>query len=242
MPLLDHFHPPLEGRRYWDSFHGGWASEIRSHLNRKILPPNYFAEATSYIGGRVEIDVPTIEERSAAPNFGNGTDGGVAVEVWAPPTTALTMPGVFPDEIEVRVFDSVGGPTLVAAIELVSPGNKDRPETRRAFAAKCASLLQAGVGLVVVDVVTSYRANMHDELIDVMRQADGFRFQGSSLLYATAYRPQRTKVEEDQIVVWFFPLVVGEKLPTVPLALRRGPTLPLDLELTYTTAREASRL
>ena len=46
------------------------------------------------------------------------------------------MPAVFPDEIEVLVIHRSGGPTLVGAIELVSPANKDRPETRRAFAAK----------------------------------------------------------------------------------------------------------
>ena len=44
---------------------------------------------------------------------------------------------------------------MVAAIELVSPGNKDREETRSAFAAKCAGYLQAGIGLVVIDIVGS---------------------------------------------------------------------------------------
>ena len=57
-----------------------------------------------------------------------------------------------------------------AAIELVSPGNKDRPEARRAFAAKCAGYLTAGVGLVVVDIVTDRLANLHNELIELMRQ------------------------------------------------------------------------
>ena len=151
------------------------------------------------------------------------------------------MPAVFPDEIEVQIL-SESGPTLVAAIELVSPGNKDRPETRRAFAAKCASLLQAGIGLVVVDVVTNYMANMHDELIDLLRQAETFRFPGDASLYTAAYRPQRKKAGEDQIALWFFPQAVGQALPTVPLALRGGPTLPLDLELTYTEMRDGSRL
>jgi len=42
----------------------------------------------------------------------------------------------------------------VAAIELVSPGNKDRPETCRLFAAKCVAYLTRGIGLVVIDIVT----------------------------------------------------------------------------------------
>ena len=43
---------------------------------------------------------------------------------------------------------------LVAVVELVSPSNKDRPESRRAFAAKTAAYLQRGVGLIILDIVT----------------------------------------------------------------------------------------
>src|SRR5438105_15541063 len=42
------------------------------------------------------------------------------------------------DTFEVRVYDEQRGARLVAAIELVSPANKDRPEHRRAFVLKCA--------------------------------------------------------------------------------------------------------
>jgi hypothetical protein len=44
---------------------------------------------------------------------------------------------VIADIVEVRVFRSSGGNTLVGAIELVSPANKDRPESRDAFVATC---------------------------------------------------------------------------------------------------------
>jgi hypothetical protein len=75
------------------------------------------------------------------------------------------MPAIFPDDFQVQVFSSVAGPTLVAAIELVSPGNKGRAESRRAFAAKAAAYLQRGIGLIVVDIVTTRHANLHDELM-----------------------------------------------------------------------------
>ena len=39
-----------------------------------------------------------------------------------------------------------GGRTLVGAIELVSPGNKDRPVKRRLLAAKCATYLSRSIG------------------------------------------------------------------------------------------------
>src|SRR5205814_8987077 len=87
----------------------------------------------------------------------------VLTRIWAPPSPVAVMPALFPDDFEVQVFIGVAGPTLVAAIELVSPGNKDRPEARPAFAAKCAAYLQRGIGVSVVDIVTSRHANLHDE-------------------------------------------------------------------------------
>ena len=47
-------------------------------------------------------------------------------------------------EYAVRVFDAKRGRQLVAAIEIVSPANKDRAEHRNAFVGKCAALLQKG--------------------------------------------------------------------------------------------------
>src|SRR6266480_6937368 len=76
-----------------------------------------------------------------------------AAPAYAPPVPDGTMPAPFPDTFEVRVFSTTAGLTLVAVIELVSPGNKDRPAERRAFAAKCASYLAQGVSLIVVDIV-----------------------------------------------------------------------------------------
>jgi hypothetical protein len=237
---LDHFHPPLAPARHWEGFHALWLATMVEKLNGELLPERYFAEPQIHIGGRVEVDVATFDAESlAAP--GDGATATLAAPVWSPPATALEMPAVFPDDIEVQVFLDSGGATLVAAIELVSPGNKDRPETRRAFAAKCASYLQQGIGLIVVDTVTDRHANLHDELVDLLRQPDPFRFPGAPALYAAAYRPKR-QATGDRIDLWLTPLAVGKALPLLPLALRGGPCLPIDFEATYTEARHRSRL
>src|SRR5579883_1790692 len=145
MPLLDPFRPPLVGPRHWESFHGAWAYEMMADLNRSILPAGYFAEAQVHIGSRVEVDVASFEQpEGGAAAIDN--NGGVAVQTWAPSVTALVMPALFPDEIEVQIFRAGAGATLVAAVELVSPRNKDRDDARRAFAAKCATYLQLGIG------------------------------------------------------------------------------------------------
>ncbi len=242
MPLLDHFHPPLQPTRGWVSMHSLWSGEIVAALNGSLLPERYYAETEVHIGGRIEVDVATLEhdERGAAlPR--NGPGGTLTLEAWAPPVPALVIPSVFPDEIEVQVRGGDAGANLVAAIELVSPGHKDRPETRRAFAAKCAAYLHEGVGLVIVDVVTDRLANLHDTLMRLMDLPEAFLFPAQPSIYVAAYRPIRRETG-DQIECWPTALVVGEPLPTVPLALLNGPTLPLDLEATYTAARQRSRL
>jgi hypothetical protein len=235
MPLLDHFRPPLKGARHWESFHGVWAGAIAASLNRGVLPKDYVAEIQIHLGGPFEIDVATLEEERQEQD-----GGGVAVKTWAPPAAQLVMPATYPDEFEVQVLDLSAGPTLVAAIELVSPGNKDRQETRQAFVAKCAAYLHAGVGLVVIDIVTERRANLHNELVQTMNQR-AFALAGNPRLYVMAYRPRRRR-KKDEIEMWPFSLEVGQAMPTAPLALRGGPTLPLDLETSYMDARQASRL
>ncbi len=81
------------------------------------------------------------------------------------------------------MFSTDAGPTLVAAIELVSPSNKDRPQTRLAFAIKCASYLAQGIHLIVVDVVTNRTANLHNEIMALMEKA-GFDLPPKAKLYA----------------------------------------------------------
>jgi hypothetical protein len=236
MPLRDHFHPPLKNLRHWESFHAAWATEIMRHFNRGVLPEDCFAETQSHVGSQVEIDIATFQEPPA-----NGRAGGVGIATWAPLATTLVMPAVFPDVIEVQVIRNFGGPHLVGAIELVSPGNKDRPETRRAFVAKCASYLQQGIGLVVIDVVTERHANLHNELIQFLQQPDLFMLPPTAFLYTTAYRPRRSK-DSDQIDLWLETLTLGQALPTMPLALRGLCAVPVDLEGTYQRTCEDSRL
>jgi Protein of unknown function (DUF4058) len=240
MPLMDHFRPPLAELRHWESFHAVWSTEIMAMLNCGVLPEGYFAEAQVHVGGRAEIDVASFTQDP----FGHSADsnGGVAVTTYSPPLTTTMLPLVFPDEIEIQVFSTTTGPTLVSAIELVSPANKDRPDTRRAFAAKCASYLHQGIGLVVIDVVTDRHANLHNELIDLMRQEPAVRFPGASLLYAVSYHPARLPSGVEQAETCFYELALDRALPIVPLPLRGGPTLPLDLESAYVEARGRSRL
>jgi hypothetical protein len=239
MPLLDHFHPPVIERRSWEGFHGLWAAALVEQLNEEVLGEEYYADMQVHVGSQVEVDVATLEESSRG-----GPAGAAATAIapaWAPPATTLVLPTVFPDDIEVQVLHTAAGTTLVAAIELVSPGNKDRPEARRAFAAKCVSYLTRGVGLIVVDIVTNRLANLHNDVVAMLGQGDPFLLPPGAATYAAAYRPSR-RPTGDQIELWPKTLAPGESLPVLPLGLRNAGVVPVDLEAAYTEARRRSRL
>ncbi len=238
MPLLDHFRPPLSQRRHWDSFHGAWAEAIALRLNQSVLPERFVAEARVKLGGQVGIDVATFAEANGSAA---SPSGGVAT--WAPPQPAATAPLAFqdPDIFEVQVLSEEQGPRLVAAIELVSPANKDRPSNRRMFVVKCASYLGSGVSVIVIDVVTERSGNLYAELLDLLQVQLTAPGQGIHDLYAAAFRavPASSGL---LLETWPHPLSVGTALPTLPLWLQPDLCLPLDLEATYHAACVGRRI
>ena len=230
MPLLDHFRPPLEGRRNWHGFHNAWATTIAYDFNAR-LPEGYFAEPNVQFG--IEIDGAAFDELGTAPGErpGNG---------WSPTAPSATIPlAIVTDSVEVAIFASQGGPMLAGAIELVSPANKDRPAHRDAFTSKCAAYLQAGVGVVVVDVVTDRGGDLHAELMARLL-APGAASTGGDL-YSAAYRPVG-RDGEIQLDIWGEPIALGGPLPVLPLWLKVGPCLPVDLGATYDRTRRELRM
>lgn len=242
MPLLDHFHAPLDQRYHWESFHSNWATRLADAI-AAILPPEYQVEEHCHLGPGVEIDVASFQEngeRLKMPANGSATQTQT-MATWTPPAAQHTVPAVFPDTFEVRVFSTMGGLTLVGAIELISPGNKDRPAERRAFASKCAGYLQQGVSLVIIDVVTSRNANLHNETMRLMEANSQYEMAPAANLYAVAYRP----VERDgrnEIDVWRAELSVGDPLPVLPLRLTGDLFVPVDFEASYQEACTRRRI
>jgi hypothetical protein len=234
MPLSDHFHRPWSDDNPSEGFHSAWINTLVRHLNGSLLPPGYRAFPQIHLGPRIEADVPTFErlDRPADPS-GSRSDAGDGVgALWSLPEGIQTVEVEWPgqDVFELRVQDIRAGMCLVGLIEMVSPGNKDRPEERQAFVAKCAGYLQEHVGLVVIDVVTTRRANLHAGLLELLSAPLGEAIFPD--LDCVAYR-MRSNGPRPQLDFRQFPLAVGESLPTqVPLWLGTI-TIPLDLEKSY---------
>jgi hypothetical protein len=200
------------------------------------LPRRYVAAPQIQFGSSVEIDVATFEQDKAdVASWGEaeGDGGGVATAVWAPPRPTLAVPADLPqDEYEVRVYDTEAGRRLVAAVEIVSPSNKDRPEHRRAFVAKCAALLREQVSVTIVDLVTTRHFNLYGDLLELIGPTDPSLSPEPPPVYAVACRG--TKQDRAWLLeTWLHPLVVGQPLPTLPLWLADNFAVPLELEASY---------
>ena len=234
MPLLDHFRPPLSEHRHWEGFHSTWATTIAQQLNDELLPERFFAEPNVRWGKHAEIDVATLDQGAST--------GGVGTATWSPPQTAKKYAVDYAsiDVAEVRIMTSEAGPTLVAAIELVSPANKDRPSHRRAFAIKCASYLQQGIALVVVDIVTDRTHNLHHEILSLLDLSEGGP-EATARLYSIAYRTAGVG-ERCTLEVWPQTLQLGSHLPTLPLWVTEETAIPLNFEASYTSACRSLRI
>ena len=234
MPLLDHFRPPVTHEIQGNVFHSSWATRIADRLG-ELIPSEFRAHENLKLGGGVEIDVATVR----TPPGANGIASPV-VSHWQPPR-AVATPALFPERFEVLVFRDYGGRHLVAAIELISPSNKDRPGTREAFATKVASYLHEGVSVLVVDVVTERHTNLHDEIVHLMRMPDSLRLPPGLPLYAVSYRPV-IREDRPEIDLWMNQFDVGDTLPTMPLRLIADYFVPVELEATYTETCRRRRL
>ncbi len=200
MPLRDHFRPPLDDIPSWEGFHGQWLAMIVAALNRQ-LPPRYAAEPRVHLGASTENDVSANNK-------------------------VVTDP---PDqyEYEVRVYERKPHRRLVAAVEIVSPGNKDRPESRRAFVTKCAGLLQQRVSVAIVDLVTTRQFNLYRDLLELIGQTDPALEPEPPSLYAAACH-LRHPGEAWRFQAWTHTHTHGPPQPTQPRWLADDLAVPLE--------------
>jgi Protein of unknown function (DUF4058) len=235
MPLRDHFHPPVFPRHSWDKLHAMWPAMMVLHLAPK-LPPGFEVAPGVHIGDRsgYELDIATFERDEPGESAATG-GGGAATLTWAPTKPTVSHDTDIPDQdaYEVRVYDAESGQRLVAAVEIVSPRNKDRPASRQAFVNKVADLLRQDVCVSVVDLVTEHHFNLYAELMEWVGHPDPLLNGDPPAIYAVTMRRRERGQRRPVLDTWFYPLAVGQPLPTLELWLSDTSGVTLDLEATY---------
>jgi hypothetical protein len=168
----------------------------------EVLPEPYFAAPGVHLGTLYEID-PTVEPRLPKQ-----------------------------DVYEVRIYDGRRRRRLVAAIEIVSPSNKDRPETRGTFLSKAAALLEHDICVSIVDVVSTSDFNRYAELLNFVECGDPAVGDRPPPMYAATVR-MRYEGRRRLMDNWYHPLAIGQVLPALPLWLSQTLAISLDLESSY---------
>src|SRR5438552_2483096 len=141
------------------AFHVAWIPELQKALNGGLLPEGYYALAEQH-AGRAIADVLTLHA-SAAPIAPLGAPlplppaSGGTVVAEAPPRVRRkqTVEQAALSRRRTLAIRHVSGHRLIALVEIVSPANKDRARHALEFAAKAVSALDAGVHLLLVDLL-----------------------------------------------------------------------------------------
>ena len=230
MPLHD-----WKDERGWDGVHLLWLSELVRWL-RPRLPEDYRA----YVGS---VPALTVESTNGRPDL--------QVRRWQPeppgPVQEAATSLLEPDLQGVASFtfdphraihiDHHG--CLVAAIELVSPRNKDRRESKESYSSRYLGYLRQGVHLLLIDLLPRPAGF---SFLEVLGAALGLAIPSTPAPFAVSFRvgdPVPNGGAESPVIgVWHRALQAGQPLPTLPLALGSLQRVLIDLEPTYRAACE----
>jgi hypothetical protein len=223
--------------RGWDSVHQLWINSLLFWLQER-LPAGYRAYLGSVPGltvaaepGRPDIgirDWQSPQPEAAAPG------SAVLVE---PPQPDFQTVALLNAEQQAAIHILFQG-RLIAAIELVSPRNKDRPTSREFYRNRYLAYLWSGVHLMLVDV---HRRPLGFSFVEAMAAEMQCRLPLGLPPHAVSWNVGGTTPEGGQFLDgWYRSLEVGQPLPTLPLSLTAGRSLLIDLEATYAEATRAS--
>jgi hypothetical protein len=213
-------------------FHNCWLTELRNTLNGGLLPAGYYA-LTEQHAGRYIVDLLTLDARPAGGGVPSPPAGGGTAVAEAPPQVrrkvSLQSPRALRRTLAVR---HVSGHRLVAMIEVVSPANKDRADHVEEFVKKLVDALHHEIHVLLVDLFPPGRYDpqgihgaLHDRLSDEVYDLPTDE-PLTLASYVGGHRPD----------AYLNHLVVGARLPDMPLFLNPDYYQTIPLEATYQAA------
>ena len=224
----------------WENLHFLWIARMFDWIKPR-LPEGFRA----FVGSspRMSVGRPIAKPDLSVRAYPEGGDPALrpmgpesGARDWPEPdfeTTTLAL------ETEAAIFIESRG-WFVAAVELVSPRNKDRPDARDSSTSRFVSYLNDGVNLLLIDVLPRPSgfsfADRIAEAMDVEQAATPTPF-------AASYRVGEPAAQGGKyLAIWNRPMAVGQPLPTITLPLTVHQGVAVDLERTYATAAENAYL
>jgi hypothetical protein len=222
--------PYLEGPRLWPDVHHSLISSIRQQLNPR-LRPKYVAriEERVYISDETDpgrrgiipdvllVATPEAAGRRPAEPYAPTPDGGADV-AQAVEVVELINQEIHEARIEVRdVIDR----SVVTVIEVLSPTNKIRGAVgRREYVKKRRKVMASAANLVEIDLLRT-----------------GAPIFAGQPLPPHDYGAYVSRVADESRKGLFWPIMLNQRLPRVPVPLRQGdPDVELDLQMVFDAA------
>jgi len=215
----------------WDGVHQLWIVELYRDIKAK-LPPGYRA-------GMATVPSLTVGYPATHPDAiiqGNRANLAPIHTTEASPDdlsafdTEVTISTLDPSKI-IEVFRDRD---LVAVLEIISPGNKDRLCTRTGTVDKIVGYLSLGIQVMYVDV----HARPYDfSLADAIAKTLDYLQVPCPSPQAVAYRINGPLQEGGRtLAVRRAALAIGQPLPTIGLPLSQTLIVSVNLEATYARA------
>ncbi|MCI0458445.1 MAG: DUF4058 family protein [Gemmataceae bacterium] len=224
MPLHD-----WKDERGWDGVHLLWLAQLLDWIQPR-LPPGFRA----YVGS---VPALTLEAGNGKPD--------VTVRGWRSPPSDAAPSGsaaLVPDRETVATFtldpqraihvDWHG--QLIAALEVVSPRNKDRLDAKARYTRRYLGYLRQGVHLMLLDVFSQpVGFSFADAISDDLGLGEPATPPPHAISYRVGGPVPRDEEMGTQVALWRRLLQVGQPLPELPLALDEDKVVIVDLETTY---------
>jgi hypothetical protein len=217
-------------------FHCAWIIHLKEILNEGLLPDGYYAMAEQHARDRIP-DVLTLRapDHDRAPHL-PPPDRGVALAD-APPRVSLKLVADLAFAYHTRrrtlAIRHVSDHRIVALIEIISPGNKDRASCVEDFAEKVDSALQRGIHVLIADLFPPGKHNPNGihGAIWTRYAAEDYAVPADRRLALVSYRASGAGFE-----AYVEHLKVGDLLTDMPMFLDSDFYIYIPFESTYQAA------
>jgi hypothetical protein len=221
------------------ALHVAWIAEIQRCLNSGLLPSNYYALAEQ-VASNIIPDVLTLQDWGSVDAAGvrdqptDGDDGGVAVATKMPTVSVrdtISESVLLASRRRRVAIRHTSGDRIVALLEIISHGNKEKQGAVEQFIDKAATALDQGLHLQVIDLFPPgpFDPNgMHGALWS--RLGGRYELPPDKPLTLAAY------AAAGAVTCYVEPTSVGTMLVDMPLFLTPGRYVNVPLERTYLAA------
>ena len=220
----------------WEGMHHLWTTELLRWIKPR-LPEGYraFIGAAPVLAigapvGRPDVQVHDWPDQPKNQSSPSSFQPGCSSEGECAPDVELAVATLDPN---TALWVEKQG-RLVAAVELISPRNKDRTSARETYLTRYLGYLLESVNLLLIDV---HRCPIGFSFAERIAKELSIDQTPLPPPLAVSYRVGETApTGGSYLAIWRRSLEVGSKLPTLPLPLTTHDTVWVDLERTYAAA------